>query len=398
MGRSVSARKPRDPDPNSGLVQLDFDQWIDKLADHDAARPARNVLWCLLALLGLGFLLQVGHAANLAEPDEYAAVMRTEVRDRGLAVLAVLFGMRLGLARVRQWTPAAVLVALALLIGVLLFAEPVNGSKRWLNIGLSVQPSELARIALVLWVAHTAVLLGARITTLRGMLRVFLPALAICLPVLMQPDKGGFGVMFVCACATMWIGGVDSGKVALPFFALVTGALALTMSDPYSRNRLDMWLGDVQNEQVEQGLTALANAGVSGRGLGFGELRERGVPYMDSDYVFALVGEELGWFGLALVLGLFAGLFWNGFRTVLSLKDRFEAVAASGLFLSVGLQTLVHLGSVCGLFPPKGMTLPFLSDGGTSLLVSSLGVGLALGAARQTSDSSESCSPSNATA
>ena len=93
---------------------------------------------------------------------------------------------------------------------------------------------------------------------LRGMLRVFLPALVICLPVLMQPDKGGFGVMFVCACATMWIGGVDSSKVAVPFFALVSGALALTMSDPYSRNRLGMWLGDVSNEQVEQGLVRIA--------------------------------------------------------------------------------------------------------------------------------------------
>lgn len=398
MARSASARKHRDPDPNSGLVQLDFDHWIEKLADHDAARPARSVLLCVLALLGLGFVLQIGHAANLSEPEEYARILRTEVRDRGLALLALFAGMRIGLLRVRSLAPAAVAIAMAMLLAVLLFSDPVNGSRRWLNVGLSIQPSELARIALVLWVAHTCVLLGDRITTLRGMLRVFLPALVICLPVLMQPDKGGFGVMFVCACATMWIGGVDSSKVAVPFFALVSGALALTMSDPYSRNRLGMWLGDVSNEQVEQGLTALANAGVSGQGLAFGELRARGVPYMDSDYVFALVGEELGWFGLALVLGLFGALFWNGFRTVLSLKHRFEAVAASGLFLSVGMQALVHLGSVCGLFPPKGMTLPFLSDGGTSILVSSLAVGLALGAARQTSNSSESCSPSNATA
>jgi cell division protein FtsW len=99
--------------------------------------------------------------------------------------------------------------------------------------------------------------------------------------------------------------------------------------------------------------------------------------------VFAQVGEELGFFGMLLVIGLFVALLWYGLRLVLSIKDRFDALATFGLMISTCLQGMLHVQIVAGLAPPKGMTLPFLSHGGTSLIVSSLGVGLALGAARR---------------
>jgi cell division protein FtsW len=106
------------------------------------------------------------------------------------------------------------------------------------------------------------------------------------------------------------------------------------------------------------------------------------VPYLDSDYVFAQVGEELGLAGLLLVLGLYAFFLWSALRLVLSISDRYAALAAFGLLVSVSLQAMLHVQIVSGLAPPKGMTLPLVSDGGTSLLVSCLAVGLALGAVR----------------
>ena len=117
----------------------------------------------------------------------------------------------------------------------------------------------------------------------------------------------------------------------------------------------------------------------------FSGSRNAGVPYLESDYVFALVGEELGLVGMLLVLGLLVAFLWFGLRLVLSVRDRYEALVSFGLLVSVALQAMLHVQVVAGLAPPKGMTLPFISDGGTSLIVSSLAVGLALGAARRSS-------------
>ena len=124
--------------------------------------------------------------------------------------------------------------------------------------------------------------------------------------------------------------------------------------------------------------------------------RNHGVPYQDSDYVFALIGEELGLFGMLVCLGLILAMVWFSMRFVLSLPDRFAALSSFGLLLSVGVQAMIHMGVVTGLAPPKGMNLPFISDGGTSLLISTLAVGLALGAARTRPESLSLSPPSSA--
>jgi cell division protein FtsW len=149
----------------------------------------------------------------------------------------------------------------------------------------------------------------------------------------------------------------------------------------YIRQRIEMWLGSTANDQVMRSGEAIASGDVFGVGLGHGLFRNARVPYLESDYVFALTGEELGLFGMLLVLALFLAFLWFALRYVLSIRERYDALCAFGLLLSVGLQAMVHTQVVTGLAPPKGMPLPFLSHGGTSLVVSSLAVGLALGAA-----------------
>ena len=167
---------------------------------------------------------------------------------------------------------------------------------------------------------------------------------------------------------------------------------------PYIRERIAMWFGQVENQQVSGTLEALSSGGIFGAGFAHGGFRNDGVPYLESDYLFALVGEELGLVGMWLVLALWLSFLWFALRLVLSLRGRYEALASFGLLVSVALQAMVHVQVVSGLAPPKGMTLPFLSDGGTSLLISSISVGLALGAARKTHEELYPCTPSNATA
>ncbi len=399
---SPRARILRDPAPSSGLRQLHFAGLLESMGERDAGPPAAALFAIAVSLLGLGLLLQAGYAATTQTPIDFRADFLHEARDRGLALTVLVAASHVGLKRLERFLPFLMSLAVLGLLAVWLpgIGRSINGSHRWISIGFSIQPSELARLVFVIWVAWYCCKLGSRLHSLRdGVLRMFVPTCLICGLVWIQPDKGGAAVLFACACGTMWVGGVDASKVATPFFALVVGAMSLAATaDSYARRRIDMWLGEHRNEQVQAGLDAIASAGWFGSGFSAGELRNRGVSYMDSDLMLALIGEEFGLFGLALVLGLYCAMFWFAFRMVLSIRGRFEAAAAFGLCSAVAMQTLVHAGAVSGLIPPKGMTLPLLSDGGTSAIVSCLGLGLAIGAARASSAKDLSCRKSSATA
>jgi cell division protein FtsW len=200
--------------------------------------------------------------------------------------------------------------------------------------------------------------------------------------ILCETDLGGALLFLLCFLATMWVGGARPIHVYGPLFGVGGVAfLAVITFVGYIRNRIEMWLGSTANDQVVRSGEAIASGDFFGVGLGHGLFRNARVPYLESDYVFALTGEELGLFGMLVVLALFLSFLWFALRYVLSIRERYEALCAFGLLLSVGLQAMVHAQVVTGLAPPKGMPLPFLSHGGTSLVVSSLAVGLALGAA-----------------
>jgi cell division protein FtsW len=199
-----------------------------------------------------------------------------------------------------------------------------------------------------------------------------------------ETDLGGALLLLLCILATMWVAGARPLHVW--GVCATVGALALIVGstrEAYIRARIAMFLGAAGNEQLEGSTQAMQSGGLFGVGLGQGQFRNHGVPYLESDFVFAQVGEELGLFGMLLCLGLFAAFLWYGLQLVHSLRDRFAALASFGLLLSTSLQAMLHVQVVCGLAPPKGMTLPFISHGGTSLVVTCLGVGLALGAARR---------------
>ena len=393
--------------PTKGAVQqLTITGFLDNLARraevHDPARPATRLFLVVLALMAIGFLLQTSHAATTLSPERFAAEVQSQAVFRLAAIGAMLFCYRIGPLRLRRFLPHLMVISGLLL--VFCFLPPLgvvkNGSHRWVSLlGVSFQPSELARIVIVMWVADRCVRLGHLVFDVR---RGVLPMLAVALTffglILMETDLGGSMLLLICALSTMWVGGARLKQVGTTLVAVgggvIAGALAFV---PYMRSRVGMWFGQVENDQVTHTFEALTSGGAGGAGLARGAFRNDGVPYLESDYVFALVGEELGVIGMWVVLALFVAFLWFSLRLVLSLKDRYEALCSFGLLVSVGLQAMVHVQVVSGLAPPKGMTLPFLSDGGTSLIVSSLAVGLALGAARRNSLELFPCNRSNGT-
>ncbi len=376
-----------------GEHQLTFGERLEELARRaevpDPSRPAMGVLACVLSLMALGLLIQVSHASTTVMPEHFSAevVYLLGFRLAGLAVLLVM--MRIGPRRLHRFVPLLAALSLASLILVYLPIAGVsaNGSHRWLRlpfIGMTIQPSEIARVVFVLWVARRCLQLGERVRDAR---QGFVPMAAFGLGltglILFEPDLGGAMLFLICYLCTMWVGGARPAHLVGSLGMMGAGVMVLLGTIlVHAQERIAIWLGNSKNDQVERTIEAMASGDYLGVGLTHGGWRNGGLQYHQTDFVFTLFGEELGLFGTLLVVGILMAFAWHSLRLVLSIRDRFSALVAFGLLISVALQSMLHVQIATGLAPPKGMNLPFISDGGTSLLASCLAVGLALGAAR----------------
>ena len=242
--------------------QLTIMAFLDNLARkaevHDPMRPATRLLLVVLALSGLGFLMQTSFAATTQSPAEFWSEVRGHALLRILSVGVMLLAFRVAPAGLRRLLPH--LVVLSGLLLILVFIEPFraarNGAFRWvefpLGARLTFQPSELARIVLVLWVADRCVKLGPRVFDLRrGVMPMLMLALFFFALVLVETDLGGSMLLLICALSTMWVGGARMLPVGASLVAIGGGAItAASLFVPYMRNRIAMWFGKVDNGQV----------------------------------------------------------------------------------------------------------------------------------------------------
>ena len=281
------------------------------------------------------------------------------------------------------------LLGLAILLLVLVLIPglgvSVNGSRRWLRLGpLSFQPAELAKLALVVYLAT---FLARKRDELHDFWRGIVPPLAVggtlAGLVLLQPDLGNcltllvltVGLLFLAGARTRWL-----AMLAVP--ALPLAVLAVWMA-PYRMRRVFAFLDPWQDPrgsgfQIIQSWLALGGGGTFGRGIGESKQKLFYLPEAHTDFIFAIIGEELGFAGATLVVLLFAVLIWRGLRIGLHAADPFGAYLALGITVLVATQTLVNLGVVTGLLPTKGLPLPFLSFGGSALLMTMVATGVLL--------------------
>ena len=277
---------------------------------------------------------------------------------------------------------SALLLVLVLIPGL---GVSINGSRRWLRLGaLSFQPAELAKLALVVYLAA---FLARKRDELDDFWHGVVPPLAVggtlAALVLLQPDLGNaitllvltVGLLFLAGARTSWL-----AMLAVP--ALPLAALAVWIA-PYRMRRVFAFLDPWQDPrgsgfQIIQSWLAFGSGGALGRGIGESRQKLFYLPEAHTDFIFAIVGEELGFIGASAVVLLFVALIWRGLRIGLRAADPFGAYLALGITVLVATQTLVNLGVVTGLLPTKGLPLPYLSFGGSALLVTMLGTGVLL--------------------
>jgi cell division protein FtsW len=290
----------------------------------------------------------------------------------------------------RRVAPALYAVALFLLALVLVMGPSINGSRRWIPLGpFNIQPSEVAKLAVLLFVASVladrAAVMGDKRRTLHTALLALAPAAAA---VMLEPDLGTTIILTAIVVAAVFIAGVPLRPLLGLAAAAAAAAALLALVAPYRRARLlafvDPW-SDVQGVGYHtiQSLVGLATGGLSGTGLGESRAKWGFLPNAHSDFIYAIIGEELGLIGALLVLALIVALAVLGFQVALRAPDLFGTILAGGITTWFVGQAFVNIGGVVGVMPITGVTLPFVSFGGSSLLVSMAAAGILLNIARQ---------------
>jgi cell division protein FtsW len=302
----------------------------------------------------------------------------------GLAVLGIT--MRVDYRTYRNdafiWS---LLLFVAVMLVAVLFSRPVNGTRRWFNLGgLGLQPSELAKLACVLFTAMILERRMHRINDLRySLLPIAIVAGGLVGLILLQPDFGTSMAVLLIVGTMVFAAGLHYKFFIGSLLAVLPALYIVLMSADYRRRRLlafwDPWadpLGD--GFQIIQSLIAVGTGGVFGRGLMAGVQKLFYLPEPHTDFIFAVIGEELGLVGATGIVICFCVIAWRGLRIAMRAEDSFGAFVALGLTTMIAVQAFVNMSVVLGLMPTKGIPLPLVSNGGSSLLINLLGMGLLL--------------------
>jgi cell division protein FtsW len=311
----------------------------------------------------------------------------------GLALMPIL--MKFDYRHYRQ--PVVIWTALGLLVFALvavLFGPRINGAKRWFGVaGVGGQPAEFAKLVMIVYVAAILERRMDRIDDLKySLLPVGIAIGGIVGLIMLEPDLGTALTIILIVSAMVFAAGINYRYIFGLALVALPAAYVVLMSADYRRRRmlvfLDPWqdpLGD--GFQVIQSLIAIGTGGVFGRGLMAGVQKLFYLPYPHTDFIYSVIGEELGLAGTTVVLACFCVIAWRGLRTAMRAPDRFGAFLALGVTAMIVIQAFFNISVTLGLLPTKGIPLPFVSFGGSSLLVSMIGMGILLNVSQHASAS-----------
>jgi cell division protein FtsW len=339
------------------------------------------------ALIGIGLVMvfSASSATAYAQHGDIAYYLKRQLLWLGIGLAAAYACYRIDYRRLRAIAPyflVAAIVALGLVF-VPHVGLGVNGGRRWIGTGsVSLEPSEFAKLALVIYLAAVLSAKGERITSLaRGLFPLCVPVAIMAVLVLKEPDMGTASLMLFIALALFFAAGARLVHLAAVIVAMVPFAALTVLASPYRRARifafLDPWKDPLNTGfHIVQSLLALGSGGIFGVGLGASRAKFFYLPEQYTDFIFSVLGEELGLIGTLAVIALFITLAYRSIRIALAAPDRFGFFLAIGCAAMITIQAFVNIGVVSSSWPVTGVPLPFISFGGSSLVVSLVAVAL----------------------
>jgi cell division protein FtsW len=346
-----------------------------------------QLLFAVLCLVGIGIVMVYSASSALALKkfgSDYH-FLKKQAFFSILGIVALVGFSHIPFKLYRPLTYPILLASLLLLI-VTQFSPlglSAGGSTRWLRLGpITFQPAESARLALIVFMAYS---LNKKQEALKDFSVGFLPhAIVFCVFaafLLIQPDFGSVVIFGALTWLMMFVGGVPMRYLLSAVLLMAPLAYVLVITAPY---RIKRWISFLNPWQYPQGegyqiihsLMAFGTGGLWGTGIGKSYQKLFYLPEPHTDFIFAVIGEEMGFFGVLIILGLYGLILWRGTRIAYQCPDHFGMLLASGITFALALQVCINMGVTLGILPTKGLTLPFLSYGGTSLLLNMVCVGI----------------------
>lgn len=372
-----------------------------RLARDEERAPARRAafdvpfaaLTLLLLTIGVVMVLSASYARAYYSADTNHNAAYYFMRQLGFAAAgtaAMLVLSRLPMAFYARMAFPALAASAALLAAVPLIGVSQGDAKRWIDLGFTTfQPSEIAKIAVILYFAALICRFRSRMRTFRYGIAPFAAVLLLIVGLLvLEPHFSAAIIILAIGAAMLFLGGARlywfvGGTV------LLGGALAVVMTFfPYASNRIASWLDPFSNTQgvgyqIIQSLYAIGSGGLFGLGLGHGRQKYLYLPEEHNDFIFAVVCEELGFVGACAILLLFALLIVRGYYLAMRMRDRFSFLVTAGITTLLAMQVILNVAVVTNLLPCTGISLPFFSYGGTALLIQMAEMGIILSASRE---------------
>jgi cell division protein FtsW len=306
-----------------------------------------------------------------------------------LGIVAMFFMMNVDYWVWKKWAKVGLLTCFGLLVLVLIIGNTVNGAKSWLGIGaFGIQPAEFTKLGMVVFLAKWLSENQKDIVSFRkGLVPALgIPGLAFAL-IMLQPDLGTGTVLMGTAVLMIFVAGCRIQHLAGLALLGVAGFVGLILAAPYRIKRITAFIDPWQDPlgagyQLIQSLYAIGPGGIMGLGLGMSRQKFYYLPEPYNDFIFSILAEELGFIGGSLVLMLFLLILWRGMRVAITAPDQFGSLLAVGIVGMIAIQVIINVGVVTGMFPVTGITLPFLSYGGSSLTLILTGMGVLLNISR----------------
>ncbi|WP_339315633.1 putative lipid II flippase FtsW [Paenibacillus sp. FSL R10-2734] len=374
--------------------------------------PDFQLLILTLLLVGFGLVMVFSASSSLTLAsskfgNDPLYFMKRQMIWIVLGIVVMFVAMNIHYSKFKKWYVPIFIITVILLL-IVAFSERINGAKSWLSIGkLGIQPTELAKISIILYLSALITKKGERFRDFRtGYIPVMVIVGIVAGLIMMQPDLGSCLILVATSGLVIYAGGASMkhilGSIALLVLGvgLVMGAKAaidslspasdkVAATQDYRKGRIQAFLDPYQDAEGEgyniiQSLTALGQGGVNGSGFGKSIQKLDYLKYPYTDFIFPVIGEEFGFVGTALFLMLYLYFIWRGILIALRCKDPFGTLVGIGIMGLIAIQAFVNIGGVTKTIPLTGVTLPFISYGGSSLLVSMLSMGIMLSISRET--------------
>jgi len=354
-------------------------------------RPDFTLLFVTVMLVGIGLIMIFSASSPLAilkhTSPSYFVFKQSIFAFVGLLLMLVF--MNIPFSMWKKAAPFLLLFSLILLVLVLFVGTNINGAKRWFIVGgFNFQPAEFTKLSIIIYLSALISKKGEQIQSFRrGLLPILIMMGLILLLIVKQPDFGTVLILFFISSAIILIGGAAWRHIIMLFLVLIPIFVYVAINKSYRLERINSFLKPMEDPndtgyQLIQSMFALGHGGLTGTGLGQSVQKIFYLPEAHTDFIFAVIGEELGFVGSVLLIIIYFVYIWRGVATALKCEDPFGVMLGMGIVTMIFIQFLLNLGAVTGSLPITGVPLPFISYGGSSLILSMASTGILLSISR----------------